>query len=132
MDKKVLRQDRDFSTRLNYANKNIIDIWMNMVNTIYNSTEDMINKLQQLKGKTKLKFSKNVSIYYDNMNIRSDEDPFAKTAQGISKIYHEVLKLMKILQSKSQVKNKNISYYDLYCTFIKNKDEKETREPIRK
>ena len=52
IDKKVLRQDRDFSTRLNYANKKIRDIWMNMVNTTYNSTEDMIDKLQQLKGKT--------------------------------------------------------------------------------
>ena len=29
---------------------------MNMVNTTYRSTEDMINKLQQLKGKTKLQF----------------------------------------------------------------------------
>ena len=29
---------------------------MNMVNTEYNSTEDMIKKLQELKGKTKLKF----------------------------------------------------------------------------
>ena len=32
---------------------------MNMVNTPpYNSTEDMIDKLQSLKGKTKLKFHK--------------------------------------------------------------------------
>ena len=53
IDKKVLRQDRDFSTRLNYANKKIRDIWMNMVNTNYNKTEDMNTKLQQLKGKTK-------------------------------------------------------------------------------
>ena len=29
-----------------------------MININYNSTEDMINKLQQLKGKTKLKFYK--------------------------------------------------------------------------
>ena len=55
IDKKVLRQERDFSTTLNYANKKIRDIWMNMVNTTYNSTEDMINNLQQLKGKTKIK-----------------------------------------------------------------------------
>ena len=27
-----------------------------MVNTNYNSTDDLINKLQSLKGKTKLKF----------------------------------------------------------------------------
>ena len=52
IDKKVLRQDHDFSTRLIYANKKIRDIWMNMVYTDYNSTEDMINKLQQSKGKT--------------------------------------------------------------------------------
>ena len=53
IDKKIPRQDRDFSTRLNYANKKIRDIWMNMVNTNFNSSEDMINKLQQLKVKTK-------------------------------------------------------------------------------
>ena len=62
LDKKVLRQDHDFSTILNYANKKIRDIWMNMVITNYNS-EDMINKLQQLKRKTKLKFYKNISDY---------------------------------------------------------------------
>ena len=44
-DKKIRRQDLDFSTRLNYANKNIREIWINMVNTTYNSTEDKINKL---------------------------------------------------------------------------------------
>ena len=58
IDKKILRQDRDFSTRLNYANKKIREIWMNMVNTKYNSTEDMIIKLQELKGKRKLRFYK--------------------------------------------------------------------------
>ena len=44
IDKKVLRQDRDFSTRLNYANKKIREFWMNMVKTNYISTEDMIDK----------------------------------------------------------------------------------------
>ena len=36
-----------------------------------------------------------------------DEDPFAKIAQGVSKIYHEVLFLMKFLQTKPQLKNMN-------------------------
>ena len=98
---------------------------MNMVNTTYNSTDDMINKLQQLKGKTKLKFYKNISNYYDNMNIRMDEDPFAKTAQGISKIYHEVLLVMKFFQTKPQINNVNINYYDLYYTVNKIRDGKE-------
>ena len=46
------------------------------------------------------------------MNIRFDEDTFAKNAQGISKIYHEVLSLMEFLQTKPQVKNMNFLYYD--------------------
>ena len=59
---------------------------MTMVNTTYMSSEDMIIKLQQLKGKTKLKFSKNISKSYDDMNIKMDEDLFSKNAKGISKI----------------------------------------------
>ena len=34
---------------------------MKLVNITYNSTEDMINKLQEIKGKTKLKVKKNIS-----------------------------------------------------------------------
>ena len=88
----------------------------------------MINKLQSSKGETKLKLYKNLSKYYDEMNIRSfifKEDPYSKNAQGISKIYHEVLLLMKFLQIKHQVKNMNINYYDLHYTFIKNRDNKD-------
>ena len=127
IDKKVRRQDRDFSTRLDYANKKVREIYINMANTTYNSADDMINKLQSLKGKTKLKFYKNISNYYIEMKNKNfqtqDQDTFSKNAQGISKIYHEVLLLMKFLQTKSQVKNMNINYYDLYYTVIKTRDE---------
>ena len=127
INKQVLRQSHDFSTRLNYANKKIREIFINMVNTKYNSTEDMIDKLQSLKRKTKLKFYKNISDYYIEMKNRNyqtqDQNHFSKNAQGISKIYHEVLLLMKFLQTKPQVKNMNINYYDLYYTVIKTRDE---------
>ena len=125
IDKNVRRKDRDFSTRLNYANKKIRDIWMNMVNTKYNTIEDKINKLQSLKGKTKLKFYKNISKYYiemKNRNFKTQEDPFSKNAQGINKIYHEVLLLKKFLQTKPDIKKMNINYYDLYYTVIKTRD----------
>ena len=82
-----------------------------MVNTTYNKTEDMIDKLQNLKDKTKLKFYKYKSDYYiqmKNRNFQTQEHPFAKNAQGIGKIYHELLLLIKFLQTKSQVKNMNI------------------------
>ena len=97
-----------------------------MVNTNYNSTEDMTDKLQPLKGKTKLKFYKNINNYYNEMknkNFQTQEDPFAKNAQGISKIYHEVLLLMKFLQTKPQIKKTNINYYDLYYTVIKSRED---------
>ena len=97
---------------------------MNLVNTTYNSTEKMINQLQQSKGKIKLNFYENISNCYDNMNIRFDQDLFAENVQGISKVYHEMLVLMKFLQTKPQVKNMNFSYYDLYYTVIKSREEK--------
>ena len=83
IDKKVLRQDKDFSTRLNFANKKRRQIWMTMVNTTYNSTQDMINKLQRLKGKTKLNFYKYKSSFYNEMKskiFQNQQDPFAKNA----------------------------------------------------
>ena len=58
-----------------------------------------------------------------NKNFQTQEGPFSKNAQGSSKIYHEVLLLMKFLQTKPQIKNMNIKYYDLYYTVIKVRDE---------
>ena len=95
-----------------------------MANTTYISTEDKINSVQSLKRKTKLKFFKIISNYYDNMSFRMDEDPFAKSVQGNDKTYHEVLLLMKLLQTNPPVKKMN-KYYDLYYTVIKNRDDKE-------
>ena len=126
IDKKFLRQDRDFSTRLKYASKKIGEIWMNMVNTKYNTTEDMINNLQSLKSKGKLQFYKNISNYHNemkNLKFQSQEDPSSGNAQGVSKIYHEVLLLMLFLQTKRQIKNMNNNYYDLYYTVIRIRDE---------
>ena len=98
-----------------------------MVNTTYNSTDDMINKLQEIKRKTKLKFYKNINNYYNEMKNKNfqtyQRDPSSKNAQGISKIYHEVLLLMKFLQTKPQIRNMNINYFDLYYTKIKTRNE---------
>ena len=85
----------------------------------------MIKKLRSLKGKTKLKLYKNISECYvemKNKNFQTQQDPFSENSQGVSKIYHEVLLLMKFLQTKLQVKNMNINYYDLYYTVIKTRD----------
>ena len=81
-----------------YANEEIREMYYFMLNTTYNSnsTENMINKLQSLNGKTKLKFYKNVSNHHDEMKYRRqrntfqfEEDLFSKNFQGIRKIYHD-------------------------------------------
>ena len=58
-------------------------------------------------------------------NFEFEEDPFSKGAQGICKIFHEVLLLIKFLQSKPQIKGMNIKYYELYYTVIKKRVDKE-------
>ena len=98
-----------------------------MVNTKYNTIEDLIDKLQQLKGKTNLIFCKDINNYYTEMknkNFQTNKQyPFSRNTQGISKNYLEVFLLMKYLQTKPKIKNMNIKYYDLYYTVIKVRDE---------
>ena len=98
-----------------------------MANTAYKSTEDFIDKLQQLKCKTKLKFYKKRNSYYDETNIRNNKfenDPFSKKAQGFCKSYHDVLLLLKFPQNKLQITIMDINYYELYYTVIKNRADK--------
>ena len=86
----------------------------------FETAQGMIENMQSLKDETKLNFYQNIGNYFDEMNIRRQsgtfqfgEDVFAGGAQGISKIYHEVLLLMKILQNKPQITKMIYSYYDL-------------------
>ena len=57
-----------------------------------------------------------------NKNFQTQQDPFSRNARGISKIYHEVLLLMNFLQTKPQINEMNINYYDLYYTVIRIRD----------
>ena len=124
IDKKVLRQSQDFSSRLNYSIKRIREIYVNIAlfSLVY-----VIDKLQQLKGRSKLKIYKNISEYYKEMknkNIQINNiDPFSKNVQGVAKNYQEVLLLMEFLQNKPDIKKMNINFYDLYYTVIKTRDE---------
>ena len=58
-------------------------------------------------------------------NFQTQEDPFAKNAQDISKTYHEGISLMKFLQTTPQVKNMKNIYYDSYYAVIKGRDDKD-------
>ena len=56
--------------------------------------------------------------------FKFEEDKFSKTAQSISKVYHELLLLMKFLQTKPRIKKMIFTYYVLYYTVIRNTDDK--------
>ena len=58
-------------------------------------------------------------------NFQFEEGTFSKKEQSMGKIYHEVLLLMKFLQTKPQIKNMKNNYCVLYYTVIKNRDENE-------
>ena len=82
----------------------------------------MINKSQSFKGKTKLKFYKNLSSYSDGMKfqkIQSEEYLFVQKARSISKIHHEEFLIKKFLQTKPQVKKMHINCYDLCYSYEK-------------
>ena len=111
INQNIHRQSQDFSTRLNYSIKKIREIYVNIA---YLLLEIVIDILQQLKRRIKLKFYKNLSEYYKEMKNKIFQS---------NKIYHEVLLLMEFLQTKPDVKNMNINYTDLYYTVIKTRYE---------
>ena len=76
IDRKLLEQGKDFSSRLPSANKKIRKVSFSTVKTKYNTTEDMNNIFQVLKSKTKLKFQKNMRNYYDQMSYMRQSGEF--------------------------------------------------------
>ena len=103
-----------------------------MFNIKKNTTQDMINKLHQLKGKTKIKFHQHVSTFLDEINIRRqcgtfhfEEGTFSENAEVISKIYQEVFLLLKFSQTKPSIRSMKINSFDSYYTLLK-------REMIKK
>ena len=62
-------------------------------------------------------------------NFQSNNiNPFSKNAQGIGKIFHEVLLLMEFLQTKPDIKNMKINYIDLYYAVIKTRTENKDKD----
>ena len=107
-----------------------------MSQTKYKSYQEMIDKLQLLKGKTKLKFRQNYSNIYSEMQWKRSnnnfqfEDRFARNRKKkvLMLIMLEAIMLLKFFQTKPYLKNENIDYFDMYYVIILNKLEKEKNE----
>ena len=79
-----------------------------MTNGKFETTLDKIEKLQNLKGKTKLKFYQNVNNYYDekkyrrqNGHFKFKEDVFSKGGEGVATNMHEVFIINEISTNKT-------------------------------
>ena len=86
-----------------------------MVIKTYNPPQDKIDKIQILKGKSKINMSQKKSNNYNEMNYRRqsntfqvEQDQFAEKFEGIGEIYHDILFLMKVQPTEPQAKSKNI------------------------
>ena len=96
--------------------KKIKEIYYSMKNKKYSTIEDMIVKVQILKGETKLNFHQVFSSYYDEMNylrqsgkFHFEDDPNSKSVESIAMIMQEALLIMKFIPTN-----------DLYYTIILN------------
>ena len=88
-----------------------------MFSAKYNSTQDMIDNLQSAKYKTNLEIYSNICNYYDEMKYRKqsgtfqfEEYLFSKNEERTSKLYLEVILIMKFLQTKPQVRKNNFFF----------------------
>ena len=56
-------------------------------------------------------------------NFQFEEAPFSKSVRAISKVYHEVLLLIKFSQRRHEIRKMNIIFYDLFYAVVKNRVE---------
>ena len=94
-----------------------------MVFAEYNSSQNMIDNSQNLKVKTTPKNYPNLSIFYNEKMYRrqsgtfqSEKDLFSKNEERITKLYLQVMLLMKVLLTEPQVKRDSFNF-DFQETF---------------
>ena len=88
-----------------------------MFSAKYNSSQGMNGALQSLKFKINLKIYANIYKYYDELKYRMEsgsfhyeEDIFRKNEEKITKLYPEIIILLKNLQTKPQVKKVKFNF----------------------
>ena len=59
-----------------------------------------------------------MKYHRQNATFHFEADTFAINVQGVGKIYHESLIIIKLLQTKPRDRCMNISFYDLYFTVM--------------
>ena len=120
---KIQRKKINFINRLKYAEVKIFSIWVD-VYKIYEGVDfnEIYKVLSTLKNK-KLKINNNlIEIYKDLLkNPNFEQNCWSKTANGIYKIGHDSIRLMKWICYYDRSYYENINYYDLMgsvCNYL--------------
>ena len=113
---KIQRKKINFINRLKYAEVKIFSICVD-VYKIYEDDDDyggIYKVLSTLKNK-KLKINNNLTEIYKDMleNPNFEQNYWSRTAQGVYKIGHDSIRLMKWICYFDRSYYENINYYDL-------------------
>ena len=112
---KIQRKKINFINRLKYAEQKIFCICINLY-MIYDSNDygEIYKVLSKIKNK-KLKINNTlIEIYKDMLlNPNFEQNCWSKTANGIYKIGHDSIRLMKFICFYDRSFYENINYYDL-------------------
>ena len=112
---KIQRKKINFINRLKYAEQKIFSICVDLYKIYEDDDYDEIYKvLSTLKNK-KLKINNTLIEKYKDMIKNSDfeQNYWSRTAQGVYKIGHDSIRLMKWIFYYDRSYYENINYYDL-------------------
>ena len=112
---KIQRKKINFINRLKYAEVKIFSICVDLYKIYEGDDYDEIYKeLSRLKKK-KLKINNILIEIYKNMleNPDFEQNHWSRTAEGVNKIGHDCIRLMKWICYYDRSYYENINYYDL-------------------
>ena len=115
----------NFINRLKYAEQKIFCICIDVYKIYEGDDYDEIYKILSTLKNKKLKINKKViEIYKDLLkNPDFERNYWSRTAQGVYKIGHDSIRLMKWICYHDRSSYENINYYELMasiCEFLKN------------
>ena len=124
---KIQRKKINFINRLKYAEQKIFCICIDVYKIYQDYDYIEIYKVLSLLKNKKLKINNTLIEIYKDMikNPDFEQNYWSRTAQGVYKVGHDSIRLMKFICYYNQSYHQNINYYDLmgslclsYCTRV--------------
>ena len=121
---KIQKKKINFINRLKYAEQKIFCICTDVYKIYQDHNYDEIYKVLSLLKNKKLKINNKLIEIYKNMllNPNFEQNYWSRTAEGIYKIGHDSIRLMKWICYYDRSYYENINYYDMMasiCIFLK-------------